>query len=56
MLVFAGPPSVRVAWTLSGSGSLNALSETTDISGMAMAIYTPGVEGSKPKITVTHGT
>lgn len=54
-LVFEGQPWRTVEWSLTGTGSIEALQEYTDERGIAYAKYTPGTVGTSPVITVTMG-
>lgn len=57
MLVFEGPADVAVEWSvLSGPGTVEALSDSTDGRGLACAIYhADGILGDAV-VRCTHGT
>ena len=57
LVAFDGPPGVVVAWRVEiGPGHLAPLTETTDATGRAFAVYYPdGCTGSA-RIEVRHGT
>lgn len=55
LLVFIGPANSTVSWTLTGSGTLTAISTFTDGQGRAYAKYTPGSPGDTPTVSVTYG-
>jgi hypothetical protein len=55
LLVYQGAANRAVEWTLTGSGTLAALSRTTDHAGIAGARYTPGIAGATVLIEVIAG-
>ena len=55
LLLYQGLPNRAVAWALTGSGTLAALSAKTDHAGVAAARYTPGTVGATILIEVTAG-
>jgi hypothetical protein len=55
MVVYTGTADRSVEWTLTGSGTLTAITSYTDHNGQAAARYTPGTEGDLVTITVTAG-
>lgn len=55
VVIFTGTPNRTVSWALTGSGGLVAGSTTTDGSGSAYALYTPGTVDDVVTVTVTYG-
>lgn len=55
LLVYRGAALRSVAWSLTGSGTLAALSLATDHAGMAAARYTPGTIGATVSVQVVAG-
>lgn len=55
MIAYQGEPLRAIQWSLTGSGTLQPLSSTTDASGMAAAKYTPGTVGEVITVGVTVG-
>ena len=55
LIVFTGPPGRSVTWSLSGTGTLTAITSSTDAQGRAYAQYTPGDIGSTPQVSATYG-
>jgi hypothetical protein len=55
LVIYAGTADRSVEWSLSGSGTLTAISSYTDHNGQAAARYTPGTEGDPATITVSAG-
>lgn len=56
LLVYKGAPHVSIAWSLTGSGTLTALSQFTSEAGVAGAVYTPGTAGQTVTVGVIVGT
>ena len=57
LVAFDGPPSVVVAWRVEiGPGHLEPLTETTDATGRAFAVYYPDGGTGSARIEVRHGT
>jgi hypothetical protein len=55
LAVYTGTPLRRVAWVLTGPGSLTPLSDYTDAGGLAGAKFAPVTAGDVVTITVTAG-
>lgn len=57
LLAFDGPANVLVAWSVvSGPGTVTPITNATDETGRAWALYEPnGVEGAAT-VEVTYGT
>ncbi|SFL93390.1 hypothetical protein [Nitrosomonas communis] len=55
LLVYQGQPNRTVNWNLVGSGSVTPLSNCTDETGKAGALYQPGTAGGTVKVEVTAG-
>lgn len=55
LLVYQGQPNRSVNWTITGSGSITALSNATDETGRAGAKYTPGTPNTSVLVEVTAG-
>ena len=57
LIAFDGPPGVVVAWRVEiGPGHLAPLTETTDATGRAFAVYYPDGGTGSARIEVRHGT
>lgn len=56
LLAFDGPAHVVVDWTVvSGPGRVTPMSNTTDATGRAWAVYRPNGEPGVATIRVQHG-
>ncbi|WP_143083355.1 hypothetical protein [Nitrosomonas communis] len=55
LLVYQGQPNRTVSWNLIGSGSVMPLSNYTDVTGKAGALYQPGTIGDTVTVEVTAG-
>ena len=56
LLAFDGPAHVVVAWSVvSGPGSVTPLSDATDATGRAWAVYRPNGDTGTARIRVQHG-
>lgn len=55
LVVYSGTPERSVSWSLTGSGSLTAITNFTDHNGQAAARYTAGTAGEVITITVNAG-
>lgn len=55
LVIYTGTANRTVTWSLSGSGTLTAITSYTDHTGTAAAKYTPGTVGDLVTITVTAG-
>jgi hypothetical protein len=55
LAVYVGTPSRRVAWVLTGPGSLTPLTDYTDVAGRACAQLVPVTAGDVITVTVTAG-
>jgi hypothetical protein len=57
ILVFRGPPNVAVAWEIaSGPGTIEGLSNSTDLNGVACAIYRADGSAGQAVCRVSHGS
>lgn len=57
LLTFDGPPGVIVAWRVqSGPGHIEPITESTDATGRAIAVYYPDGGSGSARIEVRHGT
>jgi hypothetical protein len=55
LLVYQGTANRAIEWSLTGSGTLAALSAMTDHAGIAGARYTPGTVGATVLIEAKAG-
>ena len=56
LLAFDGPAQVVVDWSVvSGPGTVTPLSDATDVSGRAWAVYRPNGASGTATIRVQHG-
>lgn len=55
MVLYRGTPNRRVVWSLTGPGTLEAVTEYTDAAGRAAAIFTPASAGDAVTIGVSAG-
>ena len=53
LVIYQGAPNRTVTWTLTGSGTLQAINAFTDANGSAAAKYTPGTPGAIVTIQAT---
>jgi hypothetical protein len=54
-VLYKGTPNRRVVWSLTGPGNLAAVTEYTDATGCAAAIFTPDAAGDTVTIEVNAG-
>lgn len=55
LLLYSGTPNRSIEWSASGTGTIIALSNSTNDAGAAAAVYTPGTVGDTIVITVNAG-
>lgn len=55
LVLYRGTPNRRVAWALTGTGTLVPLTNYTDVTGQAAALLTPGLSTTSLTIEVTAG-
>ncbi len=55
IVLYSGTPDRRVAWSLTGPGTLTPISNYTDSTGRAAAIFTPVSAGDSVTIQVSAG-